>query len=106
MAKARLNQELRKTIEKQGVSLERAMGLEPTTFCLASRRSTPELRPRSGLSQPRSWFNLTKSALPVNLREGAHGTSFESWEWGILSQAQHRQNKEERPQKNFWLQST
>src|SRR4030042_7141745 len=25
--------------------MERAMGLEPTTFCMASRRSTTELRP-------------------------------------------------------------
>jgi hypothetical protein len=32
---------------QRGFSLERAMGLEPTTFCMASRRSTTELHPRN-----------------------------------------------------------
>jgi hypothetical protein len=31
--------------------LERAMGLEPTTFCMASRRSTTELRPLNLISE-------------------------------------------------------
>gem|GEM_PF-1658962 len=41
------------------------MGLEPTTFCLASRRSTTELRPLiacSGIEK------LTKIYTSVNLR--------------------------------------
>ena len=32
-------------VEDERGQLERTMGFEPTTFCLASRRSTPELRP-------------------------------------------------------------
>jgi hypothetical protein len=40
-------------LRRQGVqsrrSLERATGFEPATFCMASRRSTAELRPRVGV---------------------------------------------------------
>ena len=43
------------------------MGFEPTTFCLASRRSTTELRPLV------EWYSLcstklTKMAISVNTR--------------------------------------
>lgn len=39
------NKPLLAQAKAMGKSLERAMGIEPTTFCLASRRSTAELHP-------------------------------------------------------------
>lgn len=41
--------EYNKKIPKNGNFSERAMGLEPTTFCLESRCSTTELHPRINL---------------------------------------------------------
>ena len=32
-------------VKVEGKSMERAMGFEPTTFCLGSKHSTTELRP-------------------------------------------------------------
>ena len=43
------------------------MGFEPTTFCLASRRSTTELRPLVEWYSQRS-TKLTKMAISVNTR--------------------------------------
>jgi hypothetical protein len=34
-------------VKVDGKSMERAMGFEPTTFCLGSKHSTTELRPHS-----------------------------------------------------------
>jgi hypothetical protein len=34
-------------VKVDGKSMERAMGFEPTTFCLGSKHSTTELRPPS-----------------------------------------------------------
>jgi hypothetical protein len=41
------------------------MGLEPTTFCMASRRSTTELRPPGKFK--RDWLKLAKSGKSVNM---------------------------------------
>ena len=46
-------------------TMERAMGLEPTAFCMASRRSTTELRPHEHYLTM-LWFKLTKSGKSVN----------------------------------------
>lgn len=40
------------------------MGFEPTTFCLASRRSTPELRPL--LCQQKNVLKLPERSKSVN----------------------------------------
>src|SRR5205807_10646740 len=49
-----------------GVRLEREMGLEPTTFSLARRRSTTELLPRS-VSDIRSEEHTSELQSPCNL---------------------------------------
>lgn len=38
---------IHRSVTEWRIPLERAMGLEPTAFCLGSRRSTTELRPRN-----------------------------------------------------------
>jgi hypothetical protein len=47
-----------------GFLLERAKGLEPSTFCLASRRSTAELRPLFLLQE--TGFKLPEYSGSVN----------------------------------------
>ena len=44
--------------------LERAMGFEPTTFCLGSKHSTTELRPRHNLMLYRRYLRVNWDCAP------------------------------------------
>ncbi len=64
-------------------SLERAMGFEPTTFSLARRRSTAELRPHSReCREPESdWRHrdFQSRALPTELSRPERGKFYHTW---------------------------
>ena len=58
------------------IEVERAKGFEPSTFCLASRRSTTELRPlKSQLEIVRYGLKLSESPVSVNTNDPDHGIS-------------------------------
>lgn len=51
----------------RGVILERAMGIEPTTYSLGSCRSTTELRPRPDRFRSACAIATDQSGLSINL---------------------------------------
>jgi hypothetical protein len=60
---------------------ERATGFEPVTFCLASRRSTTELRPHNPLvlgagSVPRKRQSVNRKQFGAQLNHSFHGSSW------------------------------